>query len=114
MISCAYSVAVPYSSESYGSSEEGDTYAIEFAHLEKQFDTMYGMFDFGAFVGYLRSMSTNKDTRTIKFQRRGRNTGEGESSFGNDNIIQLKFLDDNPFEGCAQNDWFDRYEIYGK
>ena len=59
-------------------------------------------------------MSTHKDARFIRFRCHGREKGEGKSSFGDDNLEQLKTLDDNSFEGCAESDWCDRCEIYGK
>ncbi|KAK5089523.1 hypothetical protein LTR70_001592 [Exophiala xenobiotica] len=112
-ISGSFTVAAPSLSEGYGSSDE-DTYIIRLAPVGSQSDTIYGEFDFGAFVGYLRSTSLNKHARIIDFNWRGRETGEGESTFGPENTFQLKFSDDGSFEGHAQGDCFRRCEIYGK
>lgn len=109
----AFSVAAPSLLEGYGSSDDG-TYIVRLAPLESQSDTIYSDFNFGAFMGYLRSTSINKRTRTIDFNWRGRETGEGRSTFGPQNTFQLAFVDDESFEGYAQGDYFERCEIYGK
>ncbi|KAK5950748.1 hypothetical protein OHC33_008131 [Knufia fluminis] len=106
-----YTVAAPHLSEMYGSSDD-DGYRMNLAPYGA--NTIYGYFDFGAFEGFMQSMTISKETRTVKFQWRGRETGEGESTFGDDNIVQLKFSDDNTFEGHAVGDCFERCEIYGK
>ena len=53
---------------------------------------LWGDFDFGIFEGTLRSNTPfNNDDKTISFLWRGRETGEGETTYGPDNTATLTF-----------------------
>ncbi|KAK2760706.1 hypothetical protein FQN54_001941 [Arachnomyces sp. PD_36] len=77
---------------------------------------MWGSFDFAIFEGKLRSEKLDKDSfgGTIRFHWRGRETGEGESTFGKENVATFTFLDDGMFRGKMYWDCYGTFELVGK
>jgi hypothetical protein len=108
-----YDVVAPYLRDNYGASDGSDSYSLAIAPASGG-KAIWGDFDFGSFEGYLRSTSIDKTARTITFNWRGRENGEGESTFGDNNIIEITFLDDKTFEGYAEGDFFEQCEISGR
>jgi hypothetical protein len=108
-----YDVVVPYLRDNYGASDDSDSYSLAIAPGSGG-KVIWGEFDFGSFEGYLRSTSFDRAARTITFHWRGRENGEGESTFGDNNIIKITFLDDKTFEGYAEGDFFEQCEISGR
>ena len=112
-IAARYTVVAPYLRDNYGSSYDSDSYSLAIAPSGSGKE-VYGEFDFGAFEGYLRSTSIDTAARTISFHWRGRETGEGESTFGPNNRLRITFLDDKTFEGEAEGDVFERCNLTGR
>ncbi|KAL8837397.1 MAG: hypothetical protein Q9176_005703 [Flavoplaca citrina] len=78
---------------------------------------LWGTFNFGVFEGKMRSQSLDtptKTNRTIRFYWRGRETGEGESTFGPENIAKFKFLPSGSFKGRMYWDSAGKFDIKGK
>ena len=78
---------------------------------------LWGTFNFGVFEGKMRSQSLDtptKTNRTIRFHWRGRETGEGESTFGPENIAKFKFLPSGSFKGRMYWDSAGKFDIKGK
>jgi hypothetical protein len=56
--------------------------------------------DFGIFTGTLRSEAlSDSPGNEIKFYWRGRETGEGQSTFGPRNVMEIQFLNEKMFKG---------------
>ncbi|KAL8881003.1 MAG: hypothetical protein Q9198_001701 [Flavoplaca austrocitrina] len=78
---------------------------------------LWGTFNFGVFEGKMRSQSLDtptKTNRTIRFHWRGRETGEGKSTFGPENIAKFKFLPSGSFKGRMYWDSAGKFDIKGK
>ncbi|KAF1810561.1 hypothetical protein P152DRAFT_515738 [Eremomyces bilateralis CBS 781.70] len=76
---------------------------------------IWGDFDFGIFTGKLRSETLPQPpTGKIKFHWRGRQTGDGESSYNSENEMELQFLDEGTFRGNMYWDCLGTFEIAGK
>ena len=76
---------------------------------------LWGLFNFGAFEGKLRSCSTTRPkNNTIHFLWRGRETGEGESSYGDENIAEFIFLGNGKFTGKRYWDCLGTSDLVGK
>jgi hypothetical protein len=110
-IASRYSVDNPYLRDNWGRSD-GPWYLI--LAPTRDLKTVYGRFDFQSFDGYLRSTSIDKANRTITFNWRGRDTGEGESTFSESNVMRITFLDDHTFEGTVDGEWFGQSDMTEK
>jgi hypothetical protein len=67
---------------------------------------LWGSFDFGVFEGTLRSHSAlPAANNTVKFHWRGRETGEGETTYGPENIAEFEFLEGGKFSGTMYWDF---------
>ncbi|KAL9036923.1 MAG: hypothetical protein Q9180_004018 [Flavoplaca navasiana] len=78
---------------------------------------LWGTFNFDVFEGKMRSQSLDTPTttnRTIRFHWRGRETGEGESTFGPENIAKFEFLPSGSFKGRMYWDSAGKFDIKGK
>ena len=76
---------------------------------------LWGSFDFGVVEGKLRSCSsTNPTDNVIQFLWRGRETGEGESTYGPGNFANLKFLSNGTFKGRMYWDCLGEFDLGGK
>lgn len=77
---------------------------------------LWGSFDFGVFKGILRSSPSIKPKdSTIRFLWRGRETGEGESTYGKKNVAEFKFLGNgNSFAGTMYWDCLGTFNVTGK
>ncbi|KAI4259157.1 MAG: hypothetical protein L6R42_004716 [Xanthoria sp. 1 TBL-2021] len=72
-----------------------------------------GSFDFGVFEGKMRSSTKPKDS-IIRFHWRGRETGEGESTYGPENVATLEFLPNGIFKGRMYWDCLGEFDLQGK
>lgn len=76
---------------------------------------LWGAFDFGAIEGNMRSKaSTDTAANRISFHWRGRETGEGESTFGDENIAELSFTKGGEFQGAMYCDYVGTFKLTGK
>lgn len=76
---------------------------------------VWGSFDFGVFEGKLRSSSSITPTNNIiSFVWRGRETGEGQSTYGAENVAEIEFLGKGKFRGSMYWDCLGRFELVGK
>ena len=76
---------------------------------------LWGSFDFGVFEGTLRSTSSVKPgTTDIGFSWRGRKTGEGESTCGDENVAKLTFLENGTFKGTMHWDCCGDFDLVGR
>lgn len=76
---------------------------------------LWGSFDFGAFVGKLRSCSSVTPTNgsIIKFLWRGRETGEGVSTYDAENVAEFRFREDGKFVGTMYWDCLGEFNLVG-
>lgn len=76
---------------------------------------LWGSFDFGVFEGTLRSCSSLEPIdNNIHFLWRGRETGEGETTYGDENVAEFKFLGDGKFSGSMYWDCLGTFDLVGK
>lgn len=76
---------------------------------------LWGSFDFGVVEGKLRSCSSiNPTNNVIRFLWRGRETGEGESTYGPRNFANFKFLPNGTFKGKMYWDCIGEFDLVGK
>ena len=76
---------------------------------------LWGAFDFGVFEGTLRSTSSVKPGSTeIEFSWRGRETGEGESTYGDENVVNLTFLGNGTFKGTMHWNCCGDFDLVGR
>ncbi|KAL8797416.1 MAG: hypothetical protein Q9182_007206 [Xanthomendoza sp. 2 TL-2023] len=76
---------------------------------------LWGSFDFGVFKGKLRSIPTKEGASdTIRFHWRGRETGEGESTYEAENTAKLTFLTNGKFRGKMYWDCCGKFKLVGK
>ena len=112
-VAAQYTVVSEYLRDNYGQDDDDDEHSLALAPSSSGGD-VWGTFDFGSFDGYMRSTSIDPAARTITFNWRGRENGEGQSTFGEGNIIRITFLDDKTFEGMAEGSMFERCAIAGR
>lgn len=76
---------------------------------------VWGDFTFGVLTGTFRSEQLSQ-TRSgkIKCQWRGRETGQGESTFGPKNVLELQFLNEKTFRGTMYWNCVGTFDIAGK
>jgi hypothetical protein len=69
-------------------------------------DRLWGAYDFGMFTGILNMARpyTSSPHHRIEFKWRGRENGEGEMSYGDDQTGWIKFLGDGEIEGMISVD----------
>lgn len=103
----------PYLRDGYGSSYDNGNYSLAIAPSVSG-KQVWGEFNFGAFEGYLCSTSIDQTARKINFHWRGRETGEGESTFGDNNTMAITFLNDKTFEGDVKGDMLSHCDITGR
>lgn len=107
-----YKIVAPALSENWNC----DPLTIELC-LSSTGSHMWGVFNFGFLRGRLRSEKLDKSSPfkgTIKFDWRGRETGEGESTIEPENIINLNFLDDGMFRGEMHTTYIETFKLAGK
>ena len=77
---------------------------------------MWGDFDFGIVEGSLRSQMLNAGSfnGTVSFHWRGCETGEGESTYGPENVAELTFLGNGMFRGTMSWGCTGTFELAGK
>lgn len=112
-ISGAYQIAAPDVSNGW---DCHGPLTLKFA-LSSTTKHIWGSFDFGVFEGKLRSTSSvapTNNSSTVSFTWRGRETGEGESSFGAKNVAEIEFLGGGKFRGSMYWDCLGRFELVGK
>ena len=94
----------------------GDSQMVLEIGLSSTRSHLWGQFDVGAVKGTVRSEKLSSRSRkdTIKFQWRGRETGEGESTFDYKNVMTLRFRDEETFQGEIFWDCMGTIKIAGK
>ncbi|KAL8804917.1 MAG: hypothetical protein Q9200_005631 [Gallowayella weberi] len=76
---------------------------------------LWGSFDFGVFEGKLRSIPTKEGANdTIRFHWRGRETGEGESTYEPENTAKFTFLTNGKVRGKMYWNCCGEFELVGK
>ena len=120
-ISGAYKIAAPDVSNGW---DCDGPLTLKFA-LSSTAKHVWGSFDFGVFEGKLRSSSpiitsankknsSNNNLKIVSFTWRGRETGEGESSYGAENVAEIEFLGEGKFRGSMYWDCLGKFELVGK
>ena len=112
----SYRLYCPYIEEQWGgiseSSPEG--YTFSFAPLKGSGSALYGEFDLAVVEGYVKSTKVDLVGRSITFNWHGRETGEGESSFGEDDNFVLSFDSAGTvFRGTVVGSLFSKCEVFG-
>ena len=75
---------------------------------------IWGSFDFGAFEGKMRSRtSLATSDGNVEFHWSGRDTGEGESTFGEKNVIYLNFSGNGTVHGEMYWDCMGKFKLTG-
>jgi hypothetical protein len=111
MRGATYSLVAPTISEGWSST---DGFQLRLC-LSQSGHHVWGDFDFGIFTGTLRSETLPQPpTNKLKLHWRDRETGEGESTFGPENKMELQFLSENTFQGTMYWDSADTFEVTGK
>ncbi|KAK4697578.1 hypothetical protein P7C71_g518, partial [Lecanoromycetidae sp. Uapishka_2] len=106
-----YSIAAPVLSEGW---DCGGPLSLTLG-LSSTESHLWGCFSFGVFEGILRSCSsTEPDDGTIEFLWRGRETGEGETTYGEENVAEFKFLGNGKFKGSMYWDCLGDFDLVGK
>ena len=112
-IGAEYYVVASSLRDNYCDSPTGDHFTLSLGAESTSHGIVWGEFDFGAVTRFLKSDKINKKDRTVSFRWRGREMGEGESTFGPENTMQITFLDDYAFEGSFDGDFFEKCDIVG-
>ncbi|KAL9613169.1 MAG: hypothetical protein Q9167_002289 [Letrouitia subvulpina] len=107
----SYRIAAPKVSNGYGCSDP-PTFTLAPSSTASR---LWGSFHFGVFEGILRSAPLTTIPK-IKFQWRGRETGEGVSTYSKENILEVVFLDmdEGKFRGKMYWDYLGTFEVVGK
>ncbi|KAL8787206.1 MAG: hypothetical protein Q9213_002317 [Squamulea squamosa] len=76
---------------------------------------LWGSFNFGVFEGKLRSLPVKGAAgNTVELHWRGRETGNGESTYEPENIASFTFLEKGKFKGTMYWDCLGEFELVGK
>ena len=107
----SYTISAPAISEGWGIS---DGMKLRFCQSSSG-RHIWGDFDFEFFCGTFRSERLSPSQKgKIKCHWRGRETGEGESTFDPENVLELEFIDENIFQGLMYCTYVGKFDIVGK
>lgn len=111
MLAGAYTITAPQVSEEWNC---GELLRLELAPSSTG-SHLWGSFDFGPFMGKLRSCTSVMPSNncTIKFLWRGRETGEGVSTYDAENVAEFQFLQNGKFMGTMYWDCLGEFNLVG-
>lgn len=94
----------------------GDSFTFKMSPSPGTGKHLWVSFELGVVSGVMRSTGPPpKTTNTpIEFTWRGAETGEGETTFGEDNVASVVFLGDGKIKGKISGDLFQEVDFVGK